>query len=343
MLSAIVSTIVRGVAGARTTVLAALLVVSASATTAAAQSLPDSMQFVLIHGDARSGYCHTDGSCMDWIAAEGRIDKGSPAALRKMLASIGNSKLPIVVRSGGGNVDAALAMGRLIRARGLSVAVGGTRLNGCPIAEPLCAEGWRNGAKGSVYSAGSFCYSACPFMLAGGVRRMFSQFSSVGVHQITMVYDGERIRYRTEYQVVNGKKRILARQEIGREWVGQHSNTKMTKAFRKALLAYFNEMGVDSSIFDLAMSATPQALHLISQLDGAAIKLTTDLATADELVAAGACPVGRPLSGCVAPASVAPSALKAEPAFAAWKFPLTDDFLVETGWTAAPVLPIEHK
>ena len=55
---------------------------------------------------------------------------------------------------------------------------------------------------------------------------------------------------------------------------------------------------------------------LVREEDGFTLVDTTVRGSADELVAAGACPVGRPLSGCVAPASVAPSALKAEPAFA---------------------------
>lgn len=188
-------------------------------TTAVVAQVGAPMQFMLVHADPSSGNYRPEG-CVDWIAAEGMIDARSPGDLRKLLASIGNRKLPIIVNSPGGNVAAAMEMGEIIRKPGLSVAVGGTRLQSCPSSQPLCGDGWRAGANGVVYPAGTKCPSACPFVLAAGVRRVVRPFGIVGVHQVKTTYDQERIVYRMKYQTVNGKKRLISRQEISANLLG---------------------------------------------------------------------------------------------------------------------------
>lgn len=296
-------------------------------TAAAAAQVPGApMQFMLVHADPSGGNCRPEG-CMDWIAAEGMIDARSPGDLRKLLASIGNRKLPVIVNSPGGNVAAAMEMGEIIRKRGLSVAVGGTRLRSCPSGQPLCGEGWRAGAKGVAYSAGAECLSACPFVLAGGVRRVISPFGIVGVHQVRTTYDQERILYRMKYQVVNGRKRIISRREISRKFVGLYDSTKLSKSLRSKILAYFKEMGVDRSILDMAMSAAPSSIRLIPRDEATKIGLTTDQASTDDLIDAGACAVGQPFSACVAPVSADATALVANPPFADWQTSPVQDFL----------------
>ncbi len=305
---------------------AAGLTLLASAPLAAAQVPGAPMQFMLVHADPGSGACRPEG-CVDWIAAEGMIDAKSPGDLRKLLASIGNRKLPIIVNSPGGNVTAAMEMGEIIRKRGLSVAVGGTRLRSCPSGEPLCGDGWRAGAKGVVYSAGSRCFSACPFVLASGARRIISPFSIAGVHQVKTTYDQERIVYRMRYRIVDGKKRLVSRQEISRKFMAQRDSTKLSKSLRTKILAYFKEMGIDRSILDMAMSAAPSSIRLITPDEAMKIGLTTDQASAEDLIKAGACPAGQPLSSCRAPVSADSSALLANPPFAAWQLNPVQDFL----------------
>jgi hypothetical protein len=335
MTLAFFSRVLRGVAGASGFCIAVGLILSAFATVAAAQLPGQPMEFMLVHADNGSAGCRPDGSCIDWIAAEGVIEADSPAALRKMLASIGDRKLPIVLRSPGGNVDAAIEMGRLIRKRGLSVAVGGTRLRDCPANDLLCGRGWREGAKGTVYSV-SYCLSACPYMLAGGVRRMFGLFSFVGVHQITMTYDDQRIRYRMEYRIINGKKKIISRQEISRQVIGQHDSTKVPKALKARIIAYFKEMGVDRSIFDMAMTATPASMRFLLQMEALKIGLITDEANAGDLVTAGACAIGQPLASCVAPASADPAALVADPPYETTDLYTFQDYLSKSGSFTLP-------
>lgn len=285
------------------------------------------MQFMLVHADPGSGDCRPEG-CVDWIAAEGMIDARSPGDLRKLLASIGNRKLPVIVNSPGGNVAAAMEMGEIIRKHGLSVAVGGTRLQSCPSGQPLCGDGWRAGAKGTIYSAGSECLSACPFVLAAGVRRVISPFGIVGVHQARTTYDKERIVYRLKYRIVNGRKHIISRQELSRKFVGLYDSTKLSKSQRSKFLAYFREMGVDRSILDLAMSAAPTSIRLVTPDEAMKLGLMTDQASADDVVKAGACAVGQPLSACNAPISTDAAVLFADPPFADWQLNPVQDFLM---------------
>ncbi|MBB5666348.1 hypothetical protein GGE68_004579 [Rhizobium leguminosarum] len=161
------------------------------------------MRFILVHHPL----CMED--CPGWVSAEGRITSDTPAQLRKILKKIGGRKLPIVFRSEGGDVEAAYAMGRMIRKAGLETAVGGTRLKDCPADDLRCdAAIAKDGtALGNAYSEGAYCFSACPLALVGGTSRVASQWALIGVHQITTVYNRVRVSYRIEYKIVNGKKK----------------------------------------------------------------------------------------------------------------------------------------
>jgi len=304
----------------------AALALSGLTTAAIAQTPGAPMQFMLVHADPSSGNCRPEG-CMDWIGAEGMIDARSPSDLRKLLASIGNRKLPVIINSPGGNVAAAMEMGDIIRKYGLSVAVGGTRLQSCPSSQPFCGDGWHAGAKGVTYSAGARCLSACPFVLSAGVRRVASPFAIVGVHQVKTTYDQERIIYRMKYQIVNGKKRLISRQEISRKFVGLHDSTTLSKSQRSKFLAYFKKMGVDRSILDMALSTVPSSIRLITPDEATKINLVTDKAAADDLIKAGTCAADQPFSACLAPISTDSTALVANPPFADWQLNQVQDFL----------------
>jgi hypothetical protein len=258
------------------------------------------MDFVLVHGGGV--YCRGDGSCADWIAAEGQIMADSPRKLQRFLKTIGGRPLPIIVRSPGGDVASAMQMGTIIRRLGLSVAVGGTRAEECLEADPLCvgAQHTDGSVVGEIYSDGAVCLSACPLLLAGGVRRVAGPFAAIGVHQITTTYREVRVQYRTEYEMLNGKKKILSRQEIGRKMVGERDTTKLGAKQKAALVAYLTKMGVEPSLFDLMMSADPKSIRLLAQVEALNLKMTTELSSADQLVIAGDCPLDKTIASCEA-------------------------------------------
>ncbi|MBB2753673.1 UNVERIFIED_ORG: hypothetical protein GGI57_004402 [Rhizobium aethiopicum] len=236
------------------------------------------MRFILV----RSLLCMED--CPEWISAEGRITSDTPAQLRKILKKIGERKLPIVFLSEGGEVDAAYAMGRMIRKAGLETAVGGTRLKDCPAEDMRCdAAVAKDGASlGDTYSYGAYCFSACPLVFAGGTVRAAPQWAFIGVHQITTIYSKVRVSYRIEYKMVNGKKTEISRKEVGRKSAGQSSSTKLGKKAAAALTAYLKEMGVSADLIGVMMSATPDKINVVPPEDALRMGLATDVLAYNE-------------------------------------------------------------
>ena len=277
-----------------------------SASAADVRVLERPMEFLLVHGD--SEYCRSDGSCAEWISAEGVISADSPAKLQRLLKRLGNRKLPIVVRSPGGDVAAAEAMGQIVRKLGLSVAVGGTRVTDCPPDEPLCkAFRQKDGSVvGEAYSVGSICASACPLFLAGGARRVAGTFAAIAVQPMTTTYRTMRIKYRTEYKVLeNHTLKVLSKREIGRKEIDKRDTTKVTGRQKADLIAYLGKMGIDPTLFDLMMSVTPKSVRVLSQVEALKLGVITESSNAAELVLAGPCPTGKTLASCL-PAVVAP-------------------------------------
>ena len=70
--------------------------------------------------------------CPEWIAAEGKILARTPGDFQKVLKGLGDRKLPILINSQGGLVDAAIAIGRMVRRRGLDVGVARSQIEACP-------------------------------------------------------------------------------------------------------------------------------------------------------------------------------------------------------------------
>ena len=121
-------------------------------------------------------------NCPEWLSAEGRIEPGTAKAFADAIANLKGRRLPILVHSPGGSVADAGAMGELIRAKGLAVAVARTLIVNCPEAAPKCPDG-----PGTAITGGATCASACVLVLAGGVERLAAPSALIGVHQITTV------------------------------------------------------------------------------------------------------------------------------------------------------------
>lgn len=128
--------------------------------------------------------------------------------------------MPIVVFSSGGDREAAMTLGRLIRRAGLDVAVGRTWFVGCRPEEKDCKV---NDGKGSDFLGGAlsggYCASECVLMLAGGVRRL--------------VPDQAILRVRLK-------------------------DPKMNKAAERRLTAYLKEMGIGPALLE-ALKAGPES------------------------------------------------------------------------------------
>ena len=175
---------------------------------------PRLMQFVVV----RTNDTACEPTCPEWISAEGAIGARTPALLKAALKTLGGRKLPIVVFSSGGDREAAMAMGRMIRSGGLDVAVGRTWFVGCRPEEKHCKANDRKGADflGRAVSRGH-CAAECVMMLAGGVERL--------------VPDQAILHVRLK-------------------------NQKMSKAAERRLTAYLKDMGIGPSLLE-ALKAKP--------------------------------------------------------------------------------------
>jgi hypothetical protein len=144
---------------------------------------PD-MRFLLVRGS--NPLCNPD--CPEWISAEGTIVAGTPDRLRQLLDTVGGRRLPLVINSPGGDVQAALAAGRLIRERKLDVAVARTDFLDCdPDAAGCIAKDEFH--TGLTVDAGGECDAACAVMIAGGERRLVGGDADLSVHTIGMEHE----------------------------------------------------------------------------------------------------------------------------------------------------------
>jgi hypothetical protein len=106
----------------------------------------------------------------DWIYAKGAITSQTPDALERFLRAYPESRW-INLDSEGGEVIAAMELGRVIRKHHINTYVGGLYRNGKIAAENLDGT--------------DECYSACVWAFAGGETRVFEgQGGILGVHQM---------------------------------------------------------------------------------------------------------------------------------------------------------------
>ncbi|WP_352797282.1 hypothetical protein [Mesorhizobium sp. M0138] len=251
------------------------------------------MKFVV----ARSNAPGCEPNCPEWISAEGDIAAGTPALLKRTLKKLGGRKLPIIVNSFGGNVNAALELGRIIRKNKLDIAVGKTEFSDCWPGTDGCGFSY---GKGSAYlgraSDGASCNSACPLMFAGGVRRVAGGWNYLGVHQITTTWFPSTTHYRTTYRVKRGKKYRVTTQTVTQ---GESYKTyEMSKGYARKISAYLREMGIGQGVLDL-MKATPASdIRQIGLHDVLTMKLATSTDTLDLFTRASLCMFDPPAPNC---------------------------------------------
>eukprot|EP01042_Synura_sphagnicola_P032657 gene32657-41996_t len=110
----------------------------------AAAPQPEPMRIVLTRSTEPC-----EPNCREWLAAQGAITKDTPAELRRALAELNGRKVPLLVYSTGGTVEAAITMGELVRKSGLDIAVARTVFS------------QREPALGSIDERSPLCSSAC--------------------------------------------------------------------------------------------------------------------------------------------------------------------------------------
>ena len=137
---------------------------------------------------------------------KGQITPGDAVRFDEWLATVNVDRVRLM--SPGGSVQDALHIGRTIRRNALE----------------------------TVMLAGDFCYSACPYVLAGGTSRQIDDEASVGVHQ----------HYFDENTVLPA---FIAVENIQR---GQAE-----------VVAYLTEMGIDLRVTEHALSTPPDEIYVL--------------------------------------------------------------------------------
>ena len=206
----------------------------------------------------RHGGHSCEPECPAWIAASGVITNDTPAEFRKVFAKLGREKLPVIINSPGGRLFAALKIGRMIRARGLSVAVGETQFD--PLSDGIV-----------ISSEGGSCKSACPFILAAGVERYSGEGRLVGLHQPLLVKNS---RARSVNMLASPSQ--LASQSA--------SNARLFRAMRSQVRSYLAEMGVSQLLANEMERASAGGMNYLSLERQKQLRLITSEMTAVQLV-----------------------------------------------------------
>ena len=156
------------------------------------------------------------------VLLNGSIADGDAVRFADWLQGEPNLPTSIALNSPGGDVDDALQIGRLIRARDLPV----------------------------VIAPGAVCFSACPYILAGGRERQVSREGFVGVHQH---YFGENT-YLPAFLLVSD-----------------------IEAGQGEVMAYLGEMGIDPLVMAKALITPPDDIYILlpDELEG--FRLATEL------------------------------------------------------------------
>jgi len=269
------------------TALGVLLTLDAAlaAKTKSPEKPDNSMRFALVRVSAD----RCEPTCPEWIWASGDITQASVGRLKAILAEVGKRKLPIMLTSYGGDVRAAMEMGRIIRKRKLDVAVAGTRFTGCAPSDKTCKPDPKlGGAYAGVLEGFAPCASACHLILAGGVHRFASSAATVGVHQVTSTITHQRITYRTQYKIVKGKKRLIRKDEISRKNTGT-TTTEMSKGLRTALQTYYREMDIRPTLTAMIEDTPAAGIRWLTPQERTIYNLTTSAADPITLVDTGMC------------------------------------------------------
>jgi hypothetical protein len=199
-----------------------------------AQHYPDPM--ILFVAKGKPNACGP--GCSEWIAADGTFDwPGVEQRFRDFFASLHDRNLPIFFNSRGGNLRGSLVIGRLLRERRMTAAVGKTLPSGCRNArDPSCGRLVKSGRelKAELRTSDAICHSACVFALAGAsVRRVGD--ARLGVH--------------------GGRK--------------NNPKAELTAAMFEQVYAdirrYLVEMGVSSKLMDLAVKTPPEGVHILTR------------------------------------------------------------------------------
>ncbi len=193
-----------------------------SAPAQGATGLPQQMRFDW----AREGPANEcKQNCREWVSASGTITNETPQQFADFAKGRNLLGSAVVLESGGGNLAAAIWLGREFRRLGMATTVGKTDF--------LTPDS--SGERRATLSPRGLCQSACPFVLLGGVLRHVPVDATILVHQI---WPNQK------------REDAMAATYSAQEWVAEQRELGQ-------LARYTIEMGGDISLFESALRVPP--------------------------------------------------------------------------------------
>jgi hypothetical protein len=190
-------------------------------------------------------------NCSEWIAVEGHFDSGAAARFRAFTKRLGNRKLPVVFHSPGGDLKNALAIGRMLRSRGVTTSAGMTIPEGCAAAEDDACKAIKRSGKpvqAQLLAAGGRCNSACVWALFGGVVRDVPPGAVLGVHAAKHI-----ITVKRHPGVTVSRERVAAFARTQRQLSDAQTR------------AYIVAMGISPDVLTLADSIPHEKLRALTR------------------------------------------------------------------------------
>jgi hypothetical protein len=225
----------------------------------------------------RASTASCEPNCPQWIFAEGRIVGSTAEKFNQVLRKTERKPLLLLIQSGGGDVRAALNMGRAIRANKMNVAIGNAVALNCKSGDDYCARilKARKISNGFLTSKPGYCASACTLILAAGVERIAVAGSIVGTHQILNKPIFQRVFYREKYLMIHGKKKVISKTITKHETIIGKATTKLAPDFEAELKRYVKSMGVGSDFLEFYAKATPSNIYKMTPAERLQTKIIT--------------------------------------------------------------------
>jgi hypothetical protein len=233
-------------------------------------------------GESTTAGCQPD--CRAWISAQGKIVGGQTLRqFQAVMRQLKGRKLPVFINSSGGDVAEALAIARLIRAKGLDTAVIKIDSPSCPAGDGGCAKKQAKGMDYGNPSPYAICASACAFVLAGGTQRFAGPLTQVGVHQPRSFTTYTRLRrvYRVTVSPYGRRtKTLISESKISQKTVPTETSERQYREMREFLAA----MGIGPEAETLMRSAPHYSIHWMTRDELLSTKFITSRSTGLELL-----------------------------------------------------------
>jgi hypothetical protein len=189
--------------------------------------------------------------CDSWIEAEGKIEGGTAARFKAFLDHLQDRNLPIYFASPGGNLDQAILMGNMLRARLPIARIGRTVVRECGFEaqdSEACIKLKQSGRElhGDLFTRAAVCASACPYVFVGAPVHEVAPDAVVGVHSPKIVFN------------FHGAPQPDAAAMEAADERGHERADRM-------VAVYLAKMGIDAGLLSVAKTTKFEDIHILTR------------------------------------------------------------------------------